>query len=285
MSTTPTTPVVVVTEERGRGRGLLWVAGGAALLLGGSTFALWSASDTFTGGTITAGDLNLVQTRDTTFWDVSGDRTDATQTVPGTDGSQLGHSLDPADASTWRIVPGDKVAATFSANVTLQGDNLVGLLSLDGLDERSGALSGLAYSYEIYQAGTLIVQETALPSTAEAPLLHLAAPTTGQADGGSDATATGAVGGAAAATTVFPMATATEDVTVVVYGSFFVDADGDFTYTAADTTATGRTGATLAACRTALEAVGAQVAGALVLAVTRPPGSPTGWLVAAPDPG
>ncbi|MCG7286108.1 ComF family protein [Cellulomonas sp. ACRRI] len=45
------------------------------------------------------------------------------------------------------------------------------------------------------------------------------------------------------------------------------------------------TGATLAACRTALEAVGAQVAGALVLAVTRPPGSPTGWLVAAPDPG
>lgn len=45
------------------------------------------------------------------------------------------------------------------------------------------------------------------------------------------------------------------------------------------------TGATLAACRTALEAAGAQVAGALVLAVTRPPGSPTGWLVAAPDPG
>ena len=45
------------------------------------------------------------------------------------------------------------------------------------------------------------------------------------------------------------------------------------------------TGATLAACRTALERVGAQVAGGLVLAVTRPPGSPTAWLVRATDPG
>lgn len=255
MSTPSTAPVVVVTEERRRRRGLAWVAGGAALLLGGSTFALWSASDTFAGGTITAGDLNLVQTRDTTFWDVSGDRTDATATVPGTDGSQLGHSLDPADASTWRIVPGDKVAATFSANVTLEGDNLVGLLSLDGLDERTAGISGLSYSYEVYQAGRLVVQETALPATADAPLLYLSAPGTGQADGGEDATIAGPAGGAAAATAVFPMTTTTEDLTVVVYGSFFTDGDGDFTYTAPpatpdpdvtpDSTVTGRTDVTL----------------------------------------
>lgn len=45
------------------------------------------------------------------------------------------------------------------------------------------------------------------------------------------------------------------------------------------------TGATLAACRSALESAGAQVAGGLVLAVTRPPGSPTGWLEASADPG
>jgi alternate signal-mediated exported protein len=257
MSTPSTTPVVVVTEERKRRRGLVWVAGGAALLLGGSTFALWSASDTFAGGTITAGDLNLVQTRDTTFWDVSGDRTDATAAVPGTDGSQLGHSLDPANASTWRIVPGDKVAATFSANVMLEGDNLVGLLSLDGLDERTAGISGLSYSYEVYQAGQLVVQETALPSTADAPLLYLSAPGTGQANGGSDATVTGPASGAAAATAVFPMMAKTEDLTVVVYGSFFTDGDGDFTYTAPvtdpaadpdatpDSTVTGRTDVTL----------------------------------------
>jgi predicted amidophosphoribosyltransferase len=45
------------------------------------------------------------------------------------------------------------------------------------------------------------------------------------------------------------------------------------------------TGATLAACRTALEQAGALVTGALVLAVTRPPGSPTGWLEASANPG
>lgn len=45
------------------------------------------------------------------------------------------------------------------------------------------------------------------------------------------------------------------------------------------------TGATLAACRTALEDAGALVAGALVLAVTRPPGSPTAWLEASANPG
>lgn len=44
------------------------------------------------------------------------------------------------------------------------------------------------------------------------------------------------------------------------------------------------TGATLAGCRAALEAAGAQVAGAVVLAVTRPPGAPRGWLESPPGP-
>ena len=97
--------IIVVTEERKKRRGaLLLVAGGAAALLaGGSTFALWTATDGFSGGQITAGDLDVVQTADTPFWDVSADRDDATATVIGTDGSQLGHALAPADASTWRL--------------------------------------------------------------------------------------------------------------------------------------------------------------------------------------
>ena len=247
MSTNSTAPIIVMTEEKKRRKGLVWVAGGAALLLGGSTFALWSASDTFAGGTITAGDLNLVQAADTTFWDVSSDRLDATATLTGTDGSQLGHALSPSDASTWRMVPGDKVAATFSADVTLEGDNLVGLLSLDGLDAVESDITGVSYSYEVYQDGEVVVQETALPTVANAPLLYLSAPGTGQDAGAEDATATGPVGGAAAATTVFPMAAETEDFTVVIYGSFFVDGDGDFRYTGedADSTVTERTDVTL----------------------------------------
>ncbi|QIM15204.1 hypothetical protein G7067_00295 [Leucobacter insecticola] len=96
--------IVVVTEEKRRRKGLIWVAAGAAALLaGGSTFALWSANDVFSGGTITAGDLNITTKNDTTFWDVSGDRADATETVGNTDGSQKGHQI--TDVNTWRIAP------------------------------------------------------------------------------------------------------------------------------------------------------------------------------------
>jgi alternate signal-mediated exported protein len=247
MSTNTPAPVIVMTEEKKRRKGLVWVAGGAALLLGGSTFALWSASDTFAGGTITAGDLNLVQTADTTFWDVSADRIDATATVLGTDGSQPAHALTPTDASTWRMVPGDKVAAAFSADVTLEGDNLVGLLSLDGLDDITSGITGMSYSYEVYQDGDLVVQETALPTAANAPLLYLSAPATGQEGGAEDANASGAVVGGTAATTVFSMTEKTEDFTVVIYGSFFVDGDGDFTYSdeTLDSTVTERTDVSL----------------------------------------
>ena len=78
---TETPQIIVITEEKKKRRGaLLLVAGGAAALLaGGSTFALWTATDGFTGGEITAGDLNVVKTADTTFWDVSADRDDATR--------------------------------------------------------------------------------------------------------------------------------------------------------------------------------------------------------------
>ncbi|MEV7974139.1 alternate-type signal peptide domain-containing protein [Cellulomonas sp. NPDC089187] len=208
MNTTSPTPVVVVTEEKKRRKGLLWVAGGAALLLGGSTFALWSASSSFTGGTVTAGDLNIVQAADTSFWDVSADRVDATGTVTGTDGSQKGHAI--TSVADWRIVPGDKVAASFSADVTLEGDNLVGKLTLDGAEANTLANTGMTYTYEIYKEDTLVVAEKALPTTAGASLLYLSAPATGQAAGAEDANGT----------TVYSMANTTEDFTVVVYGTF-----------------------------------------------------------------
>jgi alternate signal-mediated exported protein len=209
MSNIASSPVVVVTEERKRRRGLLWLAAGAAVVLtSGSTFALWSANDTFTGGTITAGDLNLVQTADTSFWDVSGDRTDETTTVPGTDGSQQGHTITPA---TWRSVPGDKVAAAFSADVTLEGDNLVGKLSVSGIAEADGNPS-MTWSYEVYHDDALLVSETALPS--DATLAYISAPGTGQADGGEDGSST-----------VLSQADKTEDYTVVLYGTFTDVAD------------------------------------------------------------
>lgn len=224
-TTTTQSPVVVVTEEKKRRKGLLWVAGGAALLLGGSTFALWSATDVFSGGTVTAGDLNIEQAADTTFWDVSADRTDAADTVTGTDGSQLGHAI--TTIADWRIVPGDKVAASFSADVTLEGDNLVGKLTLDGAQANALANTGMDYTYEVYQDGALLVPETALPTTADADLLYLSAPAAGQDAGLEDADGT----------TVHAMAATTEDFTVVVYGSFDAATVDRDQVTAADTLA------------------------------------------------
>lgn len=224
-----TTPVVVIEEKKKR-RGLLWVGLGTAVLLsGGSTFALWSASDTFTGGTITAGDLNLVQQADTTFYDVSADRTDATTVVPGTDGSQLGHAIDEA---TWRIVPGDKVAAAFSADVTLEGDNLVGKLSIDGFSGVTDGNPDLVWSYQIYSGGDLLVDESALPGNGT--LLYLSAPGAGQADGQEDGVVKVPTPGGGAATTVFTLDDTSETFTVVVYGTFN-DVDDRTDVTTADT--------------------------------------------------
>ena len=71
---------VVVIEEGRRKRSVLpWIAGAAALVLltTGGTFALWRASATFTGGQVTAGDLDLTGCDQLTWYDVSPDRRDA----------------------------------------------------------------------------------------------------------------------------------------------------------------------------------------------------------------
>ena len=244
--------VIVVTEQKKRRKGLVWVAAGAAaLLVGGSTFALWSASDTFSGGTITAGDLNIVQLEDTSFWDVSNDRKDATEIVGATDGSQLGHAI--TSVADWRIAPGDKLAASFEATATLEGDNLVARVGIDGLDKLVENVTGMNYSYEVYYGDKLLVTETALPKTADAPLLYLSAPATGQATGAEDATngilgeaTTTAVDGVAAQTAVFGMPTTSVDLNVVIYASFYEDQDGDFRYQDTDVTVTDRTDVSLA---------------------------------------
>lgn len=250
MTNTNHDQVIVVTEQKKRRRGLMWVAAGAAALLaGGTTFALWSASDTFSGGTITAGDLNIVELEDTSFWDVSNDRKDATETVGATDGSQLGHSVD--DVNTWRIAPGDKLAASFETTATLDGDNLVARVGIDGLDKMEESITGINYSYEVYYGDKLLVTETVLPKTADSPLLYLSAPGAGQESGAEDATngilgsTATAVGGVAAQSAVFGMPTTSVDLNVVIYASFYEDQDGDFRYQDTDVTVTDRTDVTM----------------------------------------
>lgn len=251
MATMPNHDQIIVVTEQKRKKGLIWAsAGAAALLVGGSTFALWSAQDTFAGGTITAGDLNITQLADTSFWDVSNDRADAVNTVGSSDGSQLGHAI--TDVNTWRMAPGDKLAASFEATTTLDGDNLVARVGLDGLDQITSGITGVNYSYEVYYGDELLVTETELPTTADAPLLYLSAPGAGQDAGLEDATngilgdTATAVGGSAAQSAVFEMADTTADLNVIIYASFYDDANGDFRYQATDATVTDRTDVNLA---------------------------------------
>ncbi|MDR0847561.1 MAG: alternate-type signal peptide domain-containing protein [Propionibacteriaceae bacterium] len=102
---------------------------GAALLLGGSTYALWSATANLDGGSITAGNLNIAAGTPSAY-DVSSDRTDTSAIViDGTTlGNLTGHGITQG---TWKMVPGDTMALVLPYTLTLEGDNLVAALSID----------------------------------------------------------------------------------------------------------------------------------------------------------
>lgn len=106
--------------------GVIAGAAGAALLIGGGTFALWSQTATQAGGTITAGNLEIAAVAGGATWaDVSPDR--AAGEVP------------IADIATHRIVPGDVVEGKFGFSAALAGENLVATMT-GAVDTATGAL-------------------------------------------------------------------------------------------------------------------------------------------------
>ena len=191
---------VVKKNKKLRAASLVAAGVVVALAMGGGTFALWSASDTFDGGTITSGDLNLVASSVDGWYDVSPDRSDATTLVAGKaavpetsegagDGTAAvdavyGHPI--TDMNTWRMVPGDTVARVFAVDVTLEGDNLVAELSLTGgAAGDDGTFTwgdNLTYGYTLYKG------ETKLGSgvLADGVIATIEAPQAGQAAGQSD---------------------------------------------------------------------------------------------------
>jgi len=147
-------------------------AAGVALLLGGSTYALWSDTAEITGGTIHAGDLALGSV-ELTQWDVSADRYsrtgetianimigvdpsdypltfatgqvqyyNGTASTDGADGDRGPFGVKVSgddelqghaiDLDTWMITPGDTAAMVATTSVTLAGDNLVAELAING---------------------------------------------------------------------------------------------------------------------------------------------------------
>ena len=156
-------------------KGVIAGLAGLALLSGGTTFALWSDSDSIPGGTITNGELGVSATS-VGWFDVSPDRTDVT--VAATPVTELdGHTVD---LQTWRMVPGDVAEGTYGLDVTLVGDNLVANLDITSSGGTASLPEDLLVSYRVFDAGRNAVASGVLDGPAT---LRFAAPRTGQAAG------------------------------------------------------------------------------------------------------
>ncbi|MDR0284601.1 MAG: SipW-dependent-type signal peptide-containing protein [Propionibacteriaceae bacterium] len=224
---------------------------GAALLLGGSTYALWSASDSIAGGSITAGNLDI-KAELSNAWDVTSDRageygdqlaTISTSGIAASDGTTpmtkvaldntviKGHAITPA---TWRMSPGDTVALTFPYLITLAGDNLVAALSLPGTDDlvvnsgfTAGTPSGLVFEYQLFnEKGAKLTDRQALGAAAP-DVAYLQANSNGQKDGLDDAAA--AVAGDPPTIPVIDLAQTANNsgvITYVLYVTFDSQSEG-----------------------------------------------------------
>ncbi|WP_336662799.1 alternate-type signal peptide domain-containing protein [Leucobacter sp. USHLN154] len=138
--TSTTTP----TTRNRRITGVLAIGAGAALLLGGSTFALWSANANVAGGTVTAGNLE-VSVADGSWNDVSAEHTTPVA-IPA--------------LADFRIIPGDVLEGTFPVDVAALGDNFAADLTV-GFTSPSGALladlEGVTVTYSILDADGNVV--------------------------------------------------------------------------------------------------------------------------------
>lgn len=172
-------------------KGIAAGAAGVALLLGGTTFALWSDSEEIPGGVITSGNLDVAACS-ADWFDISADRTALAghdDTTPIT-GITTAHAIDIA---TWRMVPEDEIEGNLGIQVALEGDNLVAQLDVEFNDAAAGfaelaATSSFTTSYDVYAknaAGAwVLVKEDGVVGL---PIdLLLQAPNAGQADGVDD---------------------------------------------------------------------------------------------------
>jgi len=150
-------------------RGIVAIAAGAALLLGGSTFALWTANSTAASGVITAGDLEVGITAPA-WSDISADVAGTPRVI---------------DLSTFRIIPGDTIQGVADVDAALLGDNLKAELNVN-IDEATGGLAaateGVSLTYTVLdKAGNPIAGATDIP-VGTAATLTLASGTNPNAD-------------------------------------------------------------------------------------------------------
>jgi alternate signal-mediated exported protein len=145
-------------RERRR-KALIAAICGGALLLGGSTFALWTTSEKIGNQSISAGDFALeVDKTAVAAWDISGDRTGGTE-IEVAWGTVIGHAVTKDELKGFGLVPGDTVLVKYPVTVTLSGDNLVAKLAADfsgGVDGANALPKGVTATFKAYNNTTKV---------------------------------------------------------------------------------------------------------------------------------
>jgi len=106
--------------------GIIAAVLGAALLMGGSTFALWSVTANLGVGNLSTGQMAITPDGSYKAYDISEDNTGNAEVFAGQTGLDI-----TADFATFKMVPGDKIALVYDYTVILEGDNLKADLYFD----------------------------------------------------------------------------------------------------------------------------------------------------------
>lgn len=155
-------------------RGVASIAAGtaiAAVLVSGSTTALWSQDINLDSATITSGNLAVASLATMAWTDESADGA-----TPGS------HAINPA---TDKIVPGDVWKGSQELDVALEGDNMQAtftfsnsvtgaLLSTSGDCSADGAGEGICIKYSVFdESGTAVITDQAVNATAANAVVNL----------------------------------------------------------------------------------------------------------------
>jgi len=156
------TPIRATTHKKGKTmnnktKGVIAGIAGLALLGGGTTFALWSDSDTISGATITNGKLSVTATGSMSWQDVS----DAAAPV------------DITSIGDFRMVPGDSLQGSQSLDVVVEGNNLVADLLVD--TAAATVPADVEVTYDVLRGSTVLASDVALGT--DTPLTDVASGT------------------------------------------------------------------------------------------------------------
>ena len=138
-------------------KGVIAGIAGLALLGGGTTFALWSDSDTISGATITNGQLSV----------------DALGAMVWTDESSDVSGSPEIDLDTFRMVPGDSLQGSQSLDVVVEGNNLVADLLVD--TAAATVPADVEVTYDVLRGSTVLASDVALGT--DTPLTDVASGT------------------------------------------------------------------------------------------------------------